>query len=204
MAVEMTCIREFAVLVPLAVVAVVILVVRTSVLTASLLGIAAAVLMSLWVGFEWQIANVRDMGLDSLLLTASVAMVIVPGLGFNALVRSHGLTRRLARWVRQLPVTREGHDLARSAGVGPGGGVAYRVRGVDVPDDSHSLSAVCGPHRPARAAFDEHHALGHPGAGDVRRRDAGRLCATGTRRTHQFHQRPGLSIPRGRIGMVRL
>ena len=119
MAVEMTWIREFAVLVPLAVVAVAILLARTSVLTGSLLGIAAAVLMSLWVGFEWQMAKVRNIGLDSLLLTASVAMVIVPGLGFNALLRSQGLTRQLALWVRQLPVSREAKALLVLLGLAP-------------------------------------------------------------------------------------
>ena len=119
MAIEVTWIRDFAVLVPLAVVAIAIVAVRTSVFTGSLLGIAAALLMSLYAGFGWQLANVQEIGLDSLLLTASVAMVIVPGLTFAALVRSHGLTRRLADWVRQLPVTREAKTLLVLLGLAP-------------------------------------------------------------------------------------
>ena len=119
MSAETTWIRDVAVIVPIAVVATGMLVVRTSALTASVLGIGTAVLMSLWAGFEWRPANVREMVFASLLLTANVAMVIVPGLAFSALVRRHGLTRGLARWVRRLPVSREGKTLLVVLGLAP-------------------------------------------------------------------------------------
>ena len=144
--------------------------------------------MSLCTGFEWQLVNVQDIVFASLLLTANVAMVILPGLGFNALVRSHGLTRRLARWVRRLPLSREAKTLLVLLGLAPavesltGFGVSMLLT-VPILYPLYSWAGT------ARLGLLSMNIMpwGYTGAGDIGRRDAGRPRAAGPRRAHRFH-----------------
>ena len=106
-------------LLPLAIVLICMLALRTSAVMSSAVGIGAAVLVSICADFDWQPHHVLRILGASGLLTMAVALVIVPGFSLNSLVRSHGMTHRLAQWVQELPVSRETKALLVVLGLAP-------------------------------------------------------------------------------------
>lgn len=119
MAPDVHRIVDFSALLPLAIVFISMLALRTSAMMSSAIGIGAAVLVSIYADFDWQPRHVLRILGASGLLTMAVALVIVPGLSFNSLVRSHGVARRLAQWVQELPVSREAKTLLVVLGLAP-------------------------------------------------------------------------------------
>lgn len=119
MSLDLHWILDIVALVPLSVVFISMLFFRKSAQISSLIGISIALLLSICIGFEWQITDMFNILFASLLLTLNVAYVILPGLMFNSLIRRQGLTRSLAQWIFQLPISKEAKTLLILLGLAP-------------------------------------------------------------------------------------
>ncbi|MDR2128247.1 MAG: hypothetical protein LBP52_04195 [Burkholderiaceae bacterium] len=92
---------------PLLVCAVVILFARRSAVVGAGTALAVALALIGWQEtFSLSLAGARAALLDAVVLTLSAAIVIVPGLYFNALLKSHGAMDAIEQWVECLPYTK--------------------------------------------------------------------------------------------------
>lgn len=105
---------------PLIVCALVIVVAKRSALSGASYGIISALLV-IWVNdtLSLTISNTLAALLDSTILTLSAAIVIIPGLYFNAIIKSHGTVSAIQKWVEHLPYSREHKTLLLLFGLLP-------------------------------------------------------------------------------------
>ena len=112
-------ITDIAALMPLAVVFISMLLLRKSAVFSNILGICVACLISIYIGFQWQATHILNTIFASMLLTLTVALVIIPGFTFNSLFRSHGFAHNLTKWIEELPINREAKTLLILLGLAP-------------------------------------------------------------------------------------
>ena len=110
---------NIAALIPLMIVFISMLIFRKSAMFSNILGITIACLISIYIGFQWQITHILSIIFASLLLTLTVALVIIPGFSFNSLFRKSGLASDLTKWVGELPIRRETKTLIILLGLAP-------------------------------------------------------------------------------------
>lgn len=107
-------------LLPLIVCAFVIVVAKRSALVGAGSGILVALLLiNLNDSFSLSTASLTIALLDSLVLTLSAAIVILPGLYFNAIIKNHGAISVIQQWIECLPYSREHKTLLLLFGLLP-------------------------------------------------------------------------------------
>ncbi|MGF6094951.1 L-lactate permease [Pseudomonas sp. 18175] len=105
---------------PLLACALVILVARRSAAVGAGAGLMVALALIGWQdGFTLSSEGVVAALLDTIILTLSAAMVILPGLYFNALLRGRGIVDTIQQWVERLPYSREHKTLLLLFGLVP-------------------------------------------------------------------------------------
>ncbi len=112
-------ITDIAALIPLTVVFFSMLIFRKPAVFSNILGICTAFLISIYIGFQWQPFHILNIIFASVLLTLTVALVIIPGFSFNSLFRSHGFAHGLTKWIEELPINREAKTLLILLGLAP-------------------------------------------------------------------------------------
>ena len=112
-------IKDIAALIPLLIVFISMLIFRKSAMFSNILGISVAFLISIYIGFQWQTIHILNIIFASLLLTLTVALVIIPGFSFNSLFRKSGLASGLTKWIYNLPLSRENKTLLILLGLAP-------------------------------------------------------------------------------------
>jgi lactate permease len=105
---------------PLVACALVIVVAKRSAIVGAGAGLAVALLLIAGhESFSLSVTSATSALLDAAILTLSAAIVILPGVYFNAIIRGHGTIGAIQQWIEYLPYTRERKTLLLLFGLLP-------------------------------------------------------------------------------------